>query len=226
MNEKIKTKQRNQARKRHKKLTAMQIASILLGVLLLLGALVFGGYVWYEEDQHQKALEQYPVAYTDLIKQYAKQYQLDPYLVQSIMRCESSNDPNAVSRVGAIGLMQIMPDTGEWIGHKIDPELAYSLDMLNDPATNIEYGCWYLNFLSERFDGNVMEIIAAYNAGHGTVKNWLEDSRFSKDGELITIPYEDTAKYYTNVMTAHENYTTLYPDLFTTDTQSMTVVGG
>ena len=211
---------------RHKKITGMQIAVIILGAMLLLGALGFGGYVWYQDDQLQKALEKYPIAYTDLIKQYAKQYRLDPYLVQSIMRCESSNDPNAVSHAGAIGLMQIMPETGEWIGHKIDPELAYSLDMLNDPATNIEYGCWYLNFLSERFAGNVMEIIAAYNAGHGTVKNWLEDARFSTDGELITIPYEDTAKYYQNVMKAYENYTTLYPDLFTTDTQSVTVVGG
>ena len=222
----VEKRRRKKSGKQQKKLTSMQIAVIVLGAILLLGALGFGGYVWYQEDQHQKALEKYPVAYTDLILKFATQYQLDPYLVQSIIRCESSNDPNAVSRVGAIGLMQIMPDTGEWIGHKIDPELAYSLDMLTNPEINIEYGCWYLNFLDERFDGNRMEIIAAYNAGHGTVKNWLEDARFSKDGELLTIPYEDTAKYYENVMTAYENYTTLYPDLFTTETQSAAVVGG
>ncbi len=226
MNPKGGAKRRKNADNRRKKLSGMQIAVIILGAILLLSALGFAGYIWYEEDQHQKALKQYPVAYSDLIQTYAKKYQLDPYLVQSIIRCESSNDPNAVSHVGAIGLMQIMPDTGEWIGHKIDPELAYSLDMLTDPNINIEYGCWYLNFLSERFDGNAMEIIAAYNAGHGTVKNWLEDTRFSKEGTLITIPYEDTARYYENVMTAYENYTTLYPDLFTTDTQSVTVVGG
>ena len=204
----------------------MQIAVIVLGAILLLGALGFGGYVWYQEDQHQKALEKYPVAYTDLILKFATQYQLDPYLVQSIIRCESSNDPNAVSRVGAIGLMQIMPDTGEWIGHKIDPELAYSLDMLTDPAINIEYGCWYLKFLSDRFDGSMMEIVAAYNAGHGSVKGWLEDPRFSENGTLTTIPFEDTAKYYDNVMLAYQNYTTLYPDLFTTNTQTATVVAG
>ena len=58
------------------------------------------------------------------------------------------------------------------------------------------------------------------------MKNWLEDVRFSKDGELLTIPYEDTANYYKNVMTAYENYKTLYPDLFTDDAQSQTVVGG
>ena len=208
------------------RLNTIQIASIVLGVILFLCAAGFGGYVWYEDVQYQKALRNYPVAYTDLIKESAKKYELDPYLVQSIVRCESSNDPTAVSKVGAIGLMQIMPDTGEWIAHKIDPELAYSLDMLEDPATNIEYGCWYLKFLSDRFDGNVMEIVAAYNAGHGSVQNWLDDPRFSQNGTLTTIPFEDTARYYDNVMLAYENYKTLYPDLFTTNTQSATVVAG
>lgn len=213
-------------RRKRKRLSGIQIAVIVLGSILFLAAASFGGYVWYEEDQHQKALENYPVAYTELIKQYAKQYDLDPYLVQAIIRCESSNNPDAVSKVGAIGLMQIMPDTGEWIGHKIDPELAYSLDMLADPATSIEYGCWYLRFLSDRFDGDVMEIVAAYNAGHGSVEGWLKDARFSQDGKLTTIPFEDTAKYYDNVMKAYKNYTTLYPDLFTKTTQTATVVGG
>ena len=213
-------------KKKRKRLNTIQIASIVLGVILFLCAAGFGGYVWYEDVQYQKALRNYPVAYTDLIKESAKKYELDPYLVQSIVRCESSNDPTAVSKVGAIGLMQIMPDTGEWIAHKIDPELAYSLDMLEDPATNIEYGCWYLKFLSDRFDGNVMEIVAAYNAGHGSVQNWLDDPRFSQNGTLTTIPFEDTARYYDNVMLAYENYKPLYPDLFTTHTQSATVVAG
>ncbi len=209
-----------------KRLSGMQIAVIVLGSLLFLCAAGFGGYLWYEDVQYQKALQNYPVAYTEYISQYAAEYELDPYLVQSIMRCESSNNPQAISKVGAIGLMQIMPDTGEWIGHKIDPELAYSLDMLEDPATNIEYGCWYLNFLSNRFDGDTKEIIAAYNAGHGSVEKWLDDPRFSENGTLTTIPFEDTARYYDNVMLAYENYTTLYPNLFTTNTQTATVVAG
>lgn len=204
----------------------MQIAVIVLGAILLLGASGFGGYLIYENVTYQRALRNYPVAYTDLIKQYSDQYQLDPYLVQSIMRCESSNDPTAKSDVGAIGLMQIMPETGEWIGHKINPELAYSLDMLEDPATNIEYGCWYLSFLSERFDGRLIEIISAYNAGHGTVEDWLNDSRFSQNGQLTIIPYDDTARYYEKVVAAYQNYTTLYPDLFTNNIQTATVVGG
>ncbi len=196
------------------RLGAMQIAVIVLGAVVFCCAATLGGYVLYERAQHEKALRNYPVAYTELIEKYADQYELDPYLVQSIMRCESSNNPTAVSDAGAIGLMQIMPDTGEWIAHKIDPELAYSLDMLEDPEHSIEYGCWYLNFLSNRFAGNVMEMVAAYNAGHGSVQTWLDDPRFSQDGELTVIPFESTALYYEKVMTAYENYTALYPDLF------------
>jgi soluble lytic murein transglycosylase len=98
--------------------------------------------------------------------------------------------------------------------------------MLQDPAISIEYGCWYLNFLSARFDGNIIEIVAAYNAGHGTVEDWLTDARFSQSGMLAMIPYEDTARYYEKVMTAYENYTALYPDLFTAGSQSATVADG
>ena len=212
-------------KKKRKKLNPMQIAVILLGAILLLGAAGFGGYLIYEEAQYQRALRNYPVAYVDLIKQYADQYELDPYLVQSIMRCESSNDPLAVSDAGAVGLMQIMPDTGEWIAHKLDLDETYTQEQLTDPQTSITFGCWYLRFLSGRFDGNVMEMIAAYNAGHGTVEGWLEDPRFSENDVLLTIPFEDTARYYEKVMTAYENYTTLYPDLFTESSQSASIEG-
>ncbi len=141
------------------------------------------------------------------------------------MRCESSNDSDAVSEVGAIGLMQIMPDTGTWIAHKLDMDDVYTEDMLYDPETNIEFACWYLRFLTGRFDGNVMKIVAAYNAGHGSVEDWLEDERFSSNGELTSIPFEQTARYYEKVMTAYENYTTLYPELFVTDTTSAVEAG-
>ena len=221
--EKLTQKKRKQ---QHRRLNTIQIAVIVLGSLVFLVAAGFGGYLIYEEAQYQKALRNYPVAYTDLIKTYATEYALDPYLVQSIMRCESSNDPSAVSDVGAIGLMQIMPDTGTWIAHKLDLDDVYTEQMLYDPATNIEFGCWYLRFLNGRFDGNIKQMIAAYNAGHGTVEGWLEDPKYSSNGELTTIPFEDTARYYEKVTAAYENYTTLYPDLFADDASATPVVAG
>lgn len=211
---------------KRRSLSAMQIAVIVLASLVFLAGVGFGGYLIYENVQYQKALRNYPVAYTELILQFAEEYELDPYLVQSIMRCESSNDPGVVSDVGAIGLMQIMPDTGTWIAHKLDLDDVYTQDMLYDPETNIEFGCWYLHFLSGRFNGNVMQMIAAYNAGHGSVEDWLSDPRFSLNGELTSIPFEDTARYYEKVTTAYENYTTLYPDLFTAEAQATPVVAG
>lgn len=200
--------------KRKRKLGRIQIAILVVGSLIFAVAASFGGYLIYEEVQHQRALRNYPVAYTELILQYAGEYELDPYLVQSIMRCESSNDPTVVSEAGAIGLMQIMPDTGTWIAHKLDLDDVYTKEMLYDPESNLEFGCWYLHFLSGRFHGNRKQMIAAYNAGHGSVEDWLNDPRFSENGELLTIPFEQTARYYEKVTAAYENYTTLYPDLF------------
>lgn len=207
-----------------RKLGGMQIAAIVVASLIALCCLSFGGYLLYEHLEYERALRNYPVAYTEYIKASASEFDLDPYLVQSIMRCESSNDPLAVSDAGAIGLMQIMPDTGTWIAHKLDLDSVYTEDMLYDPEANIRFACWYLNFLSGRFNGDVMEMIAAYNAGHGSVEDWLKDPRFSLDGKLMSIPFEQTARYYDKVMAAYENYTTLYPELFSTD--ASTVVAG
>ena len=198
-----------------RKRNGMKTAVIVLAAVIALCCAAFGGYLIRERVLYERALENYPVAYTDLIITYAGEYDLDPYLVQSIMRCESSNDPTAVSEAGAIGLMQIMPDTGTWIAHKLDLDDVYTQDMLYDPETNIRFACWYLNFLNGRFDGGVMKVVAAYNAGHGSVQNWLEDERFSSNGELTVIPFEQTARYYEKVTAAYENYTTLYPDLYT-----------
>ena len=211
-------------KKRRRPLSRIQIALIVLGSLIFAVVASFGGYLIYEEVQYQRALRNYPVAYTELIAKYAKEYELDPYLVQSIIRCESSNDPTVVSDAGAIGLMQIMPDTATWIAHKLDLDAVYTQDMLKDPETNIEFGCWYLHFVSGRFHGNVKQMIAAYNAGHGSVEDWLNDPRFSLNGELTTIPFEQTARYYEKVTAAYENYTTLYPDLFSEPASSPSVV--
>ena len=204
-----------------RKLSGIQIAAIVVASLIALCCFAFGGYLIYERVEYERALRNYPVAYTEYIKASSDEFELDPYLVQSIMRCESSNDPLAVSDAGAIGLMQIMPDTGTWIAHKLDLDDVYTEDMLYDPEANVRFACWYINFLSGRFDGDVMEIVAAYNAGHGSVEEWLKDARFSQNGTLTVIPFEQTARYYEKVMAAYENYTTLYPELFSAEASTV-----
>ncbi len=192
----------------------MKRGIIIVGSLIGLCVLAFAAYLIADNLRLKRAYANYPVAYTEIIQQNAEEFDLDPYLVTSIMRCESSNDPAAVSDAGAIGLMQIMPDTGAWIAHKLDMDDSYDESMLYEPAVNIRFGCWYLRFLSGRFDGRIMEIVAAYNAGHGSVEDWLENPNYAENGVLTGIAFPATASYYEKVMQAYDNYVSLYPTLY------------
>ncbi len=220
------TKQTGKARtkKSRRPLSRIQIALIVVGSLIFAVVASFGGYLIYEEVMYQRALRNYPVAYTELIAKYSKEYELDPYWWPSFMRLRKLHDPSACSDAGALGLMRCMRTRQLGIAEELDLDAVYTQDMLKDPETNIEFGCWYLHFVSGRFHGNVKQMIAAYNAGHGSVEDWLNDPRFSANGELTTIPFEQTARYYEKVTTAYENYTTLYPDLFSESAPSPSVV--
>lgn len=157
---------------------------------------------------------QYPLRYTESIRESAERFGLDPYRVAAVIRTESGFDPEAVSRAGAMGLMQIMPETGQWIAEKLDVA-DFAPVMLLDPARNIEFGCWYLQFLKERFGGDPELISAAYNAGHNRVARWLQDPDVSQDGlHLHAIPYPETRDYVQKIAAAYDRYRSLYPDAF------------
>lgn len=180
-------------------------------LLLLLGVV---GYYYTTRftERAEKAL--YPLEQRQYIDQYAGEYGLEPAHVAAVILCESSYDPNAVSAVGARGLMQIMPDTGEWIAGKLGESESYSSDRLFEPELNIRYGCWYLSYLKDRFDGDMRKVTAAYHAGDNRVRQWLEDEAYSTDGQTLdTIPYKETNKYVKRVLAAYERYQELYPDL-------------
>lgn len=156
--------------------------------------------------------ERYALDYPEIIAQYAGEYDLDPYLVAAIIHVESKGNPDAESSVGAVGLMQVMPSTGEWIAEKL--KRPFDVSQLKDPATNIEMGCWYLNFLNQRF-ASQDTAIAAYNAGHGRVGEWLGDEQYSQNQEdLLEIPYPETEHYVQKVREAYEKYKEFYPEVF------------
>lgn len=186
-------------RKKKSKALALLLA---LGILALCVVLAFVGY-------RITIRKSYPLAYEELIYRYAQEYDLQPSLVAGVIHRESRFDPQAVSRADARGLMQVMPETGEWIANKLGIE-DYSVEMLFDPEINIQMGCWYLRFLMDRFDGNIETVLAAYNAGHGRVSDWLEDSQYSSDGNLTNIPIEETRTYVEKVLDAKEKYEELY----------------
>ena len=151
---------------------------------------------------------QHPLEYAGLITQYALAQDLDPALVSAVILCESSFNPQAESRVGARGLMQLMEDTAGWVAHKLDEDDAsYSFDLLYNPETNIRFGTWYLGYLSRRFDGDATKIVCAYHAGQGNVDAWLKNPKYSSDGvTLDVIPTQDTAAYASRVLRARDVY--------------------
>ncbi|OQB25154.1 MAG: Soluble lytic murein transglycosylase precursor [Firmicutes bacterium ADurb.Bin182] len=153
----------------------------------------------------------YKLVYPGFIKTFSSLYELDPFLVAAVIHCESDNVPNAVSRSGAVGLMQIMPETGEWIAGKLEIE-DFSPEDLNEPELNIRIGCWYLRFLYDRYDGNMTNMLAAYNAGHGNADKWLSDKSISEEGQLLNIPFKETKDYVEKVLRVYDKYKALYSE--------------
>lgn len=155
------------------------------------------------------------ITYQPLIERYAAEYNLRPAFVAAIIRNESSFRTDAESSVGARGLMQLMPDTAEWIAGKIG-DSNYSFDHLYDAETNIRYGCWYLNYLSKLFRGDAVLVSSAYHAGQTTVTRWLSDKSISSDGVTIPVdklPDGPTKQYAGRVTTSYGIYEALlYPN--------------
>lgn len=155
----------------------------------------------------------YPIHYKDEIRHHAENNNLDPFMVAAIIRVETNYKPSKESKKGALGLMQIMPDTAEWVLEQAKlPNV--SMDKVNhEPGTNIEIGTWYLNRLSEQFDGNMVAVIAAYNAGPTRVKNWLKTGVWDGSMESAShIPLGETRHYVQRVIHYYEQYTEIYKD--------------
>ncbi len=176
-----------------------------IGVLLLLTVIIFG----FRVGRELYYIQRYPLLYKDSIETSAKTYDLDPYMVASVIWVESKFNANAVSGKGAIGLMQIMPDTGEWIAGKLG-DADFSADDLETPEVSIRYGCWYLNYLDERFSGDTTLMLAAYNGGPGRVEEWLADEQFNENGQLVNIPFGETDDFIKRVENTYEIYQEFY----------------
>ena len=151
----------------------------------------------------------YPREYSEYVEVYAEAYGVPEGLVYAVIRTESSFDSGAVSPVGAVGLMQLMPSTFEWL---TDDKLFEHLEsgMLYDPETNIKYGTYCLSFLYDRY-GDWELALAAYNGGLGNVDKWLEDDKYADgEGGLKRIPFKETRQVVARVTDAWEMYERLY----------------
>lgn len=147
----------------------------------------------------------YPIKYQNEIAKYSESYSLDKTMVASLINEESSYNPNAVSKAGAIGLMQITPSTGQFIANRLG-ESNFDASQLFDPDTNIKYGCYYLRYLREKFVDTKV-VLTAYNAGETTVRLWLKDKQYSTDGVTLNkIPYNVTDSYTTKIISGMRHY--------------------
>lgn len=152
----------------------------------------------------------YPAKYIEHVKNYSKEFAIDPYLVLSIIKAESKFEQAAVSHKNAKGLMQITEPTAEWIAQKLSMS-DFKMEQITDPGTNIKMGCYYISYLLDMYDGNVKNALAAYNAGFNVVNRWLEDNKCSKDGENLSyIPYGETDRYIVKVLNNHKMYQFIY----------------
>ena len=149
----------------------------------------------------------YPLRYKTEINTAAKLYNVNNALIASVINAESGYRPNVVSKKGAIGLMQILPTTAEWVAGKINME--FTEDTLKDPSSNILIGAYYLRYLLNKF-GDTKTALIAYNAGEGNVQGWLGVKEYSANGNegviLTKCPYPATNKYVEKVLNGTKFY--------------------
>ncbi|MBQ8313860.1 MAG: lytic transglycosylase domain-containing protein [Clostridia bacterium] len=171
-------------------ITASIIALLILLLALLAAQNLMQAYIVQQQNAreaaYQRIVDNHPIYFKDLIDQYAAENNLQPAFVAAIILNESSFRTDAESSVGARGLMQLMPDTAEWISGKLG-DSYYSFDHMWEAEQNIRYGCWYLNYLSKLFRGDPVTMASAYHAGQTTVTGWLSDPAMSPDGLSLSL---------------------------------------
>lgn len=157
-------------------------------------------------SEHDLRGEAYPVRHLADIEASAARHDVDPYLVCAVIKCESGWDEGAASQAGAVGLMQVMPETAQTLAGLgyVDAD-AYPPRLLAEPRVNVEYGCACLEYLSDQLE-TTDEVVAAYNAGLGTVLAWKEAG-----GDVSEVmDYPETSAYLVRVREALRGYQDTY----------------
>ncbi|HET7368158.1 MAG TPA: lytic transglycosylase domain-containing protein [Gaiella sp.] len=174
------------------------VAVILLAAV---GLVAVGAWVvTTEPDWYQRA--RYPLRYETIVRAHARNYDLPPALLAAVIYTESKFDADARSGAGAVGLMQLLPDTARGIAARTGGDGFVESDLL-DPEINVRYGSWYLRHLLDRYH-DVPTALAAYHAGEGNVDEWRRDG--------VGIRFPETRHYVQKVLDAREVYADVYAD--------------
>jgi soluble lytic murein transglycosylase len=151
-----------------------------------------------------------PLTHADVIRQQAAQKHLDPALIAGVIYAETKFDPRP-SPAGAQGLMQILPQTAEFLARRSGATTFTTADLAT-PQVNIAYGSYYLRFLLDHYGGDQLLALAAYNGGEANVDRWVADAR--AQGHRLTvaeIPFPETRAYVLKVRQAQRDYRRTYP---------------
>ncbi len=174
--------------------------ALLVVVLILLA-------VFFNAESIQRFF--YPLPYYDLTSKYAQVYNLDPCLLSAVIKAESNFQPRAVSKRGARGLMQVMPETGQSVAAQLGFS-DFSADQLYIPEINVNIGACYLAGLENEFNGDLLLMLAAYNGGIGNVMEWIGADKSGSISRVEQIPFPETRHYIKKVLRYHKIYSRLY----------------
>ena len=179
--------------------------TLVIGGTLLVAAL--GGFLLINSDRFQRTLEEFtlPLRHEDIIRQQAAQKGVPADLIAAVIYSES-RFRDQTSHAGARGLMQITPSTAKLI-EKLSGGQTFKFEDLSNPDINIRYGTFYLRYLIDKFDDNVVAALAAYNAGETNVIAWGGSNL-----ELDDIPFPETRGYVEDVLDKRVEYARHYRD--------------
>jgi soluble lytic murein transglycosylase len=174
----------------------------ILAIAVLLGLL--GGLVLYVQAAEPSWYYRlrYPLAYDSIVRGHAENYRLDPALLAAVIYQESKFDPEARSDAGAVGLMQLQPETARGIALRTGGS-AFRVDDLTNPEINVRYGSWYLRHLLDKYDDEQLAL-AAFNAGQGNVDSWRDQGK--------GIAFAETRAYVDRVEKLEGIYRDAYAD--------------
>ena len=186
-------------------------SKILIAILCFLVIIIF---VISYKNEILKII--YPKTYNEIVTTYAEKYGVDSNLIFAVIKAESNFEENAVSSKSAIGLMQIVENTALDVARKNNIEIKQEniKEELLNVDNNINIGTKYLETLLKKYN-NLEVALAAYNAGIGTVDNWINKGIINKDGsDIEKIPYKETNNYVRKILRDYKIYKEIYKEIY------------
>ena len=175
------------------------LVAISLALLAFAGAAAW--VVDAEPDWYLRT--RYPLEYEHIVRAHARNYDLDPTLLAAVIYAESRFDPNVESAAGAVGLMQLLPETAKGIAERTGGS-KFRVSDLENPEINVRYGAWYLRHLLDKY-GSERLALAAYNAGQANVDRW--------HARRLPIQFEETRDFVDRVESLKRTYRHAYASL-------------